>query len=104
MKKEVDAALHVEMVFTKTIDMTEFMQQSLKVGDIDSAKKNYILSKMPDSELVKNIVLNAQHELEKLGFENIKNQTYAKELTPENAFIECLKNKLQENLFNGKES
>lgn len=104
MKKEVDVNLFVEMVFTKKIDMREFQEQTIKVGDINSAKKNYILSKMPDSELVKNIILNAQHEIEKLGFEVIKNNTYAQEQTPENALIECLKDKLQEKLFKGKES
>lgn len=104
MKKEVDMDLFVEMMFTKKIDMTEFQEQTIKVGDINSTRKNYILSKMPDSELVKNIVLNMQHEIEKLGFEVIKNCSYSSEHTPETALIECLKDKLQENLFNGKKS
>lgn len=82
--------------------MTEFQEQTIKVGDINSTRQNYILSKMPDSELVKNIIRNMQHEIEMLGFEAIKNKTYAKELTPENAFLECLKNKLEEDLLNGK--
>lgn len=104
MKKEVEMDLFVEMIFTKKIDMTEFQEQTIKVGDIDSARKNYILSKMPDSELVKNIIQNMQHEFEKLGFEVIKNYSYANEHTPETLLIECLKDKLQENLFNGKNS
>lgn len=59
---------------------------------------------MPDSELVKNIIRNMQHEFEKLGLEVIKNISYASEPTPETALIECLKVELQENLFNGKKS
>lgn len=101
MKKEVDVNLFVEMMFTKKIDMTEFQEQTIKVGDIEEARKIYIKSKLPNNELIKGTILNAQHGIEKLGFETIRNKIYAKELTPENAFLECLKNKIQEDLLKG---
>lgn len=102
MKNEIDAILHVEMVFTKKIDMTEFQEQSFKVSEMKEARKNYIISKLPPEGLIKKLLFKAQKDIEMLGFEAIKNKTYAKELTPENAFLECLKNKLEEDLLNGK--
>nr|DAV17972.1 MAG TPA: hypothetical protein [Caudoviricetes sp.] len=101
MTNEIDANLYVEMTFTKKIDMTEFQEQTFKVSDIKEAKNNYIQSKFPDRELIKNILLNTQKEIEKLGLKNVKIVSYAKELTPENAFLECLKNKIEESLFKG---
>lgn len=71
--------------------MTEFLEQTFKVGDIEEARNIYIKSKLPNEELIKGTILNAQHGIEKLGFKVIKNSSYAKELTPEEAFLECLK-------------
>lgn len=101
MTNEINANLYVEMTFTKKIDMTEFQEQTFKVSDIEEARKNYIKSKFPDAELIKGSILNFQKTIERLGFKAVKNVSYAKELTPENAFLECLKNKIEENLFKG---
>ncbi len=101
MKNEADVTLNVEMIFTKKIDMTEFLEQTFKVGDIEEARKIYIKSKLPNEVLIKGTILNAQHGIEKLGFKVIKNSSYAKELTPEEAFLECLKNQIQEDLLKG---
>lgn len=88
----------------KKIDMPEFEEQTLKVKDIKKARKNYIISKFPDEDFVKNTILNVHNEFGKLGFKVIKNNIYAKEQTPADALIENLKDTLQEALFNGKES
>ena len=101
MKKETDANLYVEMVFTKKIDMTEFQEQTFKVSDIEEARKNYIQSKIPNTELIKNILLNTQKEIEKLGLKNVKIVSYARELTPELAVIESFKNDIQKILLKG---
>lgn len=98
MKNEAEVTLNVEMEFKKNIDMTEFLEQTFKVGDIEEARKNYIKSKLPNAELIKGTILNFQNEVENLGFMTMKNVSYANELTLERAFYELLKNKIQGDL------
>lgn len=88
MKNETDVTLNVEIVFAKKIDMTEFSEQTFKVGDIEEARKNYIKSKLPNDELIKGTILNFQKTIEKFGFKTIKNVSSSMELTPERAFLE----------------
>ena len=101
MKKETNANLYVEMVFTKKIDMTEFQEQTFKVSDIEEARKNYIKSKLPNDELIKGSILNFQKTIERLGFKAVKNVSYSKELTPELAFLEYFKDDIQKILLKG---
>lgn len=81
--------------------MTEFQEQTIKVGDIEEARKNYIKSKFPNAELIKGTILNFQKTIEKFGFKTIKNVSFSMELTPELAFGEMLKNKIQGDLLKG---
>lgn len=101
MKNEAEVTLNVEIVFAKKIDMTEFSEQTFKVGDIEEARKNYIKSKLPNDELIKGTILNFQKTIEKFGFKTMKNVSYANELTPERAFLEMLKNRIQNDLLKG---
>ena len=101
MKNETDVTLNVEIVFAKKIDMTEFLEQTFKVGDIEEARKIYIKSKLPNDELIKGTILNFQKTIEKFGFKTIKNVSSSMELTPECAFLEMLKNKIQGDLLKG---
>jgi hypothetical protein len=98
MKNEAEVTLNVEMEFKKNIDMTEFLEQTFKVGDFEEARKNYIKSKLPNKEFIKGTILNFQKEVENLGFKTMKNVSYANELTLERAFYELLKNKIQGDL------
>lgn len=81
--------------------MTEFLEQTFKVGDIEEARKIYIKSKLPNDELIKGTTLNFQKTIEKFGFKTMKKVSYTKELTPERAFLEMLKNKIQGDLLKG---
>ena len=101
MKNEAEITLNVEMEFKKNIDMTEFLEQTFKVGNFEEARKIYIKSKLPNNELIKGTILNFQETIEKFGFKTIKNVSYSMELTPELAFYELLKNKIQGDLLKG---
>lgn len=81
--------------------MTEFSEQTFKVGDIEEARKNYIKSKLPNDELIKGTILNFQKTIEKFGFKTIKNVSSSMELTSERAFLEMLKNIIQGDLLKG---
>lgn len=101
MKNEAEVTLNVEIVFAKKIDMTEFSEQTFKVGDIKEARKNYIKSKLPNNELIKGTILNFQKTIEKFGFKTIKSVSSSMELTPERAFYELLKNEILGDLLKG---
>lgn len=75
--KRCATMLNANLKFGFMVDMTDFEDKELKAGEYQQAKKDYIESKLPDENTVKQIFEKAQKDLEELGFDCLKVNVYS---------------------------
>ncbi len=87
----VEIALQADLKFTYPIDITEFNQRTLKVDEIENARKEYLIEKSPAKEKVIEIFNRLEKELSELGYKRVRNITSAYENTEQNMVSDFLR-------------
>lgn len=78
------------------MDLTEFNKQTLTVSEVEDKKKEFVLSKLPSEDKIKEIVMQCQNQLEELGYRKLSDHTYASVPTPGTFSLDALSKTLQE--------
>lgn len=98
MKDKITTELNIDLKFVMDVDMTEFNKQIVKVEELKEKKREYVLTKLPNQELIKSIISNFTEKLEALGYECVRNISYSSEESEKSILKDLLKSALTGNI------
>lgn len=94
MKDKITTELNIDLKFVMDVDMAEFNKQIVKVEELKEKKREYVLTKLPNQELIKSTISNFTEKLEALGYECVRNISYSSEESDKSILKDLLESAL----------